>query len=70
MEILINGEKKQCRMLHLSYEDISRMAFGEIIPGMTCTYSVPGQLGGSLRPGERTVAQIGMSIAIYNNLND
>lgn len=49
--MIVNGVEKETASNGLSYEDVSRLAHGKVVEGLTVTYSVRGGHGGSLTQG-------------------
>ncbi len=50
MRVIVNGVEKDTQAHGLSYEDVSRLAWGKVVDGLTVTYSAPGGAGGTLTP--------------------
>lgn len=69
-KINVNGVECVWRFLLISYEDVSKLAYeGIVMTGLTCVYDVPGELGGSLRAGEKVVCKERMNFTIVYAAN-
>lgn len=61
MKCWVNGVEAEIPEKPVSYEDVSRIAWGKVVEGLTVTWSVRGKnLNGSLLPGQSVCSEPGM----------